>query len=91
MFFIAGWSVIHVRILDLWYGITYNIDIIILFFTDDQFVSSGRSSQRLSFVDDPLSNQRLSYVSVDGSEIDSDYSSASSVVPASSEEQKNLE
>ena len=76
---------------DLWYGITYNFGIIILFFTDDQFVSSGRSSQRLSFVDDPLSNQRLSFVSVDGSEIDSDYSSASSVVPASSEEQKNLE
>ena len=76
---------------DLWYGITYNFCIIILFFTDDQFVSSGRSSQRLSFVDDPLSNQRLSFVSVDGSEIDSDYSSASSVVPASSEEQKNLE
>ena len=91
MFFITGWSVLNVRLHDLWYGITYNFDIIILFFTDDQFVSSGRSSQRLSFVDDPLSNQRLSYVSVDGSEIDSDYSSASSVVHASSEEQKNLE
>ena len=51
MFLITGWSVSHVRILDLWYGITYNFDIIILFFTDDQFVSSGRSSQRLSFVD----------------------------------------
>ena len=91
MFLITGWSVLHVRLHDLWYGITYNFGIIILFFTDDQFVSSGRSSQRLSFVDDPLSNQRLSFVSVDGSEIDSDYSSASSVVPASSEEQKNLE
>ena len=91
MFLITGWSVLHVRLHYLRNGITYNFGIIILFFTDDQFVSSGRSSQRLSFVDDPLSNQRLSFVSVDGSEIDSDYSSASSVVPASSEEQKNLE
>ena len=91
IFLITGWSVLHVRLHDLCNGITYSFGIIIPFFTDDQFVSSGRSSQRLSFVDDPLSNQRLSFVSVDGSEIDSDYSSASSVVPASSEEQKNLE
>ena len=59
--------------------------------TDDQFVSPSSSSQRLSFVDDPLSSQRLSFISVDGSEIDSDYSSASSVIHTASEEQKNLE
>ena len=59
--------------------------------TDEKFVTSDSSSQRLSFTDDPLSSQRLSFVSVDGSEIDSDYSSASSVIHAVSEEQKNLE
>ena len=46
--------------------------------------------QRLSFVDDPLGTQRLSFISADGSEIDSDYSSASSVIHVS-DEQKNLE
>ncbi|XP_022797430.1 TBC1 domain family member 5-like isoform X2 [Stylophora pistillata] len=45
---------------------------------------------RLSFLEDPLGTQRLSFISADGSEIDSDYSSASSVVHLS-EEQKNLE
>jgi len=63
----------------------------IVFFIDDQFVSSSSLSQRLSFIEDPLSNQRFSFVSVDGSEIDSDYSSASSVIHAVSEEQRNLE
>ena len=46
--------------------------------------------QRLSFIDDPLSTQRLSFISADGSEIDSDYSSASSIIHVS-DEQKNLE
>ena len=45
---------------------------------------------RLSFLEDPLGTQRLSFISADGSEIDSDYSSASSVAHLS-EEQKTLE
>ena len=52
---------------------------------DDQSTSS-----RLSFIDDPLSTQRLSFISADGSEIDSDYSSASSMIQIS-DEQRNLE
>ena len=48
------------------------------------------TQQRLSFIDDPLGTQRLSFISADGSEIDSDYSSASSVIQVS-DEQKNLE
>ncbi|XP_078375705.1 TBC1 domain family member 5-like isoform X2 [Oculina patagonica] len=48
------------------------------------------SSPGLSFIDDPLSTQRLSFISADGSEIDSDYSSASSVIHVS-DEQRNLE
>lgn len=55
---------------------------------DDQF---GLSPERLSFIDDPLGRQRLSFISADGSEFDSDYSSASSVLHAGSEEQRNLE
>lgn len=43
----------------------------------------------MSFIDEPLG--RLSFISADGSEIDSDYSSASSVFHAGSEEQRNLE
>ena len=46
--------------------------------------------ERLPFLEDPLGTQRLSFISTEGSEIDSDYSSASSVVHVS-DEQKNLE
>lgn len=56
-----------------------------LHFADDPSVLG-----RLSFLEDPLGTQRLSFISADGSEIDSDYSSASSVAHLS-EEQKTLE
>lgn len=56
-----------------------------LYFADDPSVPG-----RLSFLEDPLGTQRLSFISADGSEIDSDYSSASSVAHLS-EEQKTLE
>lgn len=56
-----------------------------LHFADDPSVLG-----RLSFLEDPLGIQRLSFISADGSEIDSDYSSASSVAHLS-EEQKTLE
>ncbi|KAK2570132.1 TBC1 domain family member 5 [Acropora cervicornis] len=55
-------------------------------YDDDQFNSS---SERSSFINEPVG--RLSFISADGSEIDSDYSSASSVFHTGSEEQRNLE
>ena len=59
---------------------------VVCFLLDDQFNSS---SERSSFINEPVG--RLSFISADGSEIDSDYSSASSVFHTGSEEQRNLE
>ena len=53
-------------------------------------IGSSETPQLSLLIDDPLNAQRLSIISADGSEVDSDYSSASSIIHVS-DGQRNLE